>query len=146
MKAIGLLFISFIIYANVFGQEVKAVSDSLAKQCLKGIWYVHNSYSYLNLGSGLKIQDSLVFKRQSNTADNMGDRIEIYDDGKFIDAYSADCGNDSGFHLDIGTWSLGENETVIMTTIPVYKNLGMGCKKHKILRLTADVLVLQKID
>ena len=145
MKAIGLLFISFFLYTTILGQGTERISDSLIMQNLKGTWYVNYSYPSFHNGSGVIIQDSLVFKRHSNDPDNLGDRIEIYEDGKFVDAYSAGCGNDSGLHLDIGSWTLGSTETIIITTIPVFKNLGLNCKKHKIVRLTAEVLVLQKI-
>ena len=144
MKPIGLLFISFFLFTTLLGQESPQISD-VVKQTLKGTWYVNNSYPNSHNGSGVLIQDSLVFKRHSNGPDNLGDRIEIYEDGKFVDAYAADCGNDSGLHLDIGRWAFASNETIIMTTIPVFKNFGLGCTKHKILRLRSEVLVVQKI-
>ena len=146
MKAIGLLFISFFLYTTILGQETKGISDSVIKQNLKGTWYVNYSNLSFQNGSGVITLDSLVFKRHSNDPDNMGDRIEIYEDGKFVDAYAAGCGNDSGLHLDIGSWTLDSNETIIITTIPVFKNFGLNCKKHKIVRLTPEVLVLQKIE
>ena len=114
MKTIGLLFISLFLYINVLGQETKRISDSLVKQNLKGTWYVYNSYPNSHNGSGLPIQDSLVFNRHSKAPDNLGDRIEIFGNGKFVDAYSAECGNDSDVHFDTGSWSLGSNETIIL--------------------------------
>lgn len=118
---------------NVFGQVTPTATDTITQQ-LKGTWYVVNGWP--------AIKDTLVFKRVSRAPQNLGDRIEIFENGEMIDAYSAPCGNDDRIHFTKGKWTLDKNEMTITTTVPIY----LDRPKNKILLLTPDTLVLLRLE
>ena len=123
-----LLVVFFITSLLSFGQ-----TSSFDDSSLSGTWYLVNAFP--------STKDSLVYERTSKTPHNWGDRIEFNASNSFVDAYSAKCGNDSQIHKDLGTWNLFG--TTILTTIPIGIDKGT---RHKILRLTAEQLVLKKIE
>lgn len=118
---------------NVFGQITPIATDTITQQ-LKGTWYVVNGWP--------ATKDTLVFKRVSRAPRNLGDRIEIFENGEMIDAYSAPCGNDNRSHHTKGKWTLDKNEMIIITTVPIYLNR----PKNKILLLTPETLVLLRLE
>ena len=133
MRTIRILFIAILFHTNLVGQETTGNSSGVT-HLLKGTWYVVNSWP--------STKDTLVFKRESKVPNNWGDRIEISETGEIVDAYSAPCGNDTRIHKINGSWTLDKTESIITTTIPIY----LDRPKNKILKLTADILVLERIE
>jgi len=101
---------------------------------LYGTWYVVNRYPDTN--------DSLVFGRQSGNSYNWGDRIEIFDNGDFVNAYSAKCGNDDRIHNVKGHWTLDQTSMILTATVAIY----MQDTAYKLSMVNADKLVLQRIN
>lgn len=112
-----------------FGQSNSTVAIDSTTLKLYGTWYL----KYNDQGK----YDSLVYTRTSRAPRGYGQRIEISDDGKFVDAYSAPCGNDSAIHHTVGKWTFDSKTKYFETTIPVFR---MG-NKNKATVLT-DTLIL----
>jgi hypothetical protein len=133
MKTPRILIALLFIHTHGFSQVMAKPGASMA-QFLKGTWYVVNSWP--------AVKDTLVFKHETKVPNNWGDRIEIGESGNIADAYSAPCGNDSRAHYTTGTWSLDDSTLILSTTIPIY----LDRTKNKILKLTADSLILVRLD
>ena len=131
MKKLGNIFLAILLLKSAisFSQDSAPMTDSLA-----GTWYLTNPFPITN--------DSLVYERISAAPYNWGDRIEFNAPQIFVDAYSAKCGNDERIHNDSGTW-IFLNGSIIVTSIPISVDQGT---KHKILSLTADKLILKKLN
>jgi hypothetical protein len=110
-----------------FGQLNSSVASTLS-----GKWFLANAISSAN--------GDLIYKRFVHPH-NWGDRIEFNDSLNFVDAYSAKCGNDDNIHNTKGSWTLSDK--IIQTTIPIYTD---KATKHEIVYLSADSLVLRKIE
>ena len=102
---------------------------------LYGAWFVSCGYPDSN--------GTLVFSRNSPGPKrfNWGDRIEIYPDGNFLDAYSAKCGNDERIHSSRGVWTVNATTMVFTATVPV----ALRNKTYRITHLSADKLVFERL-
>ena len=107
-RTIIISMISLFYTIAVQGQDISFGSDKLPAEFI-GTWYLESSLS----------KDTLTFKKESTAPFNHGSRIEIYENGDFVDAYSAKCGNDSNLHHDKGKWKVDLSARILTTTIPI---------------------------
>lgn len=124
------LLVSLFYAVAVHGQESSTDSDNLPSELI-GTWYLDGSLS----------KDTLTFRKESTAPFNHGSRIEIHENGDFVDAYSARCGNDSKLHYDKGKWKINLSEMILTTTIPIdYSSM-----VYKIEQVTENRLVLVEV-
>ena len=69
-----------------------------------------------------------------------GERIEISKNGDFVDAYTAQCGNDSNRHYTTGKWKYTSKTQIFKTSIPIF----FKDDSYKVITLSNDTLKLIK--
>ncbi|MCB9191090.1 MAG: lipocalin family protein [Flavobacteriales bacterium] len=86
-------------------------------------------------------------KTYSSTATNphgWGATIQIHENGEFVDAYSARCGNDQNIRHDTGKWTLDKETMTLTTTFMVlFKKV---TAEYQIMSLSDTELVLKEIE
>ena len=83
--------------------------------------------------------DTLTFKKVSFYPRGWGAQIQILQDGKFVDAYGAKCGNDNSIHSDKGSWKFSVQTMLLETTIDIDKQRG---KSFRVISVDSDELTL----
>jgi len=101
---------------------------------LMGTWYL--------TGSSWPNTDTLFFQRRdSMNLNEYGQRIEVYNDGKFLDTYTAWCGNDDNIHSTSGNWLYNEHTKIFSASIQIC----LKEKMYKIVSLSSSNLVFVKL-
>jgi len=111
----------------VRGQNIN--TDTITPKLI-GTWYLEKQES----------KDTLTFHSTSIAPKGWGERIEIYKNGKFVDAYGAKCGNDGKIHNVKGKWTFDFTTSKFTTTVPI----DYGSTSYKVYLITSERLILIK--
>ena len=126
-----------LIVLQFFHQNISAqiTTQSVLKDLIK-TWYLFPDYTYKHPYN----PDTLSFQSTTHVPSSMGPRIEIKENQEFVDAYDAECGNDTSIHNTTGKWYFDITTMTFETTIPI----DFREKRYKILYLSETKLVLVK--
>ena len=115
---------------SIYAHQPQGQADTtLSKLCRT--WFLDWSES----------KDSLSFSSTRPESYGWGSRIEIHDNGDFVDAYSARCGNDGKIHHNAGTWTLDIQTMILRTSIPIdYRGTS-----YRIAKLDTNQLILIEV-
>jgi hypothetical protein len=118
-----------------YGQVYDGTTDINLKH-LTQVWYLTDS-------SGSDDNQKSYISMPTN-AYRWGATIQIKENGDFVDAYSARCGNDENIHHDTGKWTLNKETMTLTTTFVVlFKKVS---SEYKIISLSDTELVLKEIE